>query len=75
VGGNQERKDGWEYVPKLDLKPIVARPSAGFSVGEYAPYALKDGCKVAAQPSQNAPKEPKTTKGNVLPIMNYFVLV
>ena len=59
-------------LPKLALNPSVARPAAGdaASAGAYAPHALYVGCKVAAKVSQKAPKELKTTNGNVLPIMN-----
>lgn len=37
---------------------------------EKAPYALYEGCRVAAKASQKEPKVPKTTNGKVLPTIH-----
>lgn len=65
------RHNSRSNVPKLELNPTVVNPAAGL-VGsvEYAPYALKKGCKVPPKESQKAPKEQKTTKGKVLPMIH-----
>jgi hypothetical protein len=62
---------GGKDVPKPERKPTVLIPSARlFGSVEYAPYALNSGVRVAAKPNQYALKEPKTTKGNVFPIIH-----
>ena len=60
------------HSPKLELNPLVVRPSAGsFGFGAYAPQALKKGISVNEYANQKAPKLPKTTQGKVLPTIHY----
>lgn len=53
-----------DVLPKLALKPGSLIPSG------KGPVALYAGIIVKPKVSQKAPKVPKTTKGNVLPMIH-----